>query len=187
MLSRNIIYALALILIFYTFLVPIYYAWSLKGLLVTEVILLDQNNITRPEIGDRLELSGVWIIDRHSIGPDWNEIHPVRYIKNLNTLAESGTKNYSGSLFQGMKEVDRLSILDSQNPYRTVRGRVVDVFTNPEDGDWHVHLLPDLEYQGLTQSGPYPVYLPIQVAFLSMICSFLLAIFCAIIAFRKKS
>jgi hypothetical protein len=40
-------------------------------------------------------------------------------------------------------------VVDKKNPYRIANGTVMDVFTNPSDGDYHIHLLVDNKYKDL--------------------------------------
>jgi hypothetical protein len=123
---------------------PILYLYSLYYLLVTEIIPLDQKYIPKPKVGDKISVYGVWVQDnelKFLVGDGWNEIHPVRYAE-INGV-KYGSINYNGSLFDGIQDLEKFVILDKKNPYRIANGTVMDVFTNPEDGDYHVHILVD--------------------------------------------
>jgi hypothetical protein len=137
-----------------TFLVslifPILYLYSLYYLLVTEIVPLDQKYIPKPKVGDKISVYGVWVQDnelKFLVGDGWNEIHPVRYAE-INGV-KYGSINYNGSLFDGIQDLEKFVILDKKNPYRIANGTVMDVFTNPEDGDYHVHILVDEKYLDL--------------------------------------
>src|SRR3989338_4411903 len=101
---------------------PFIFFYFTQGILITEVIPADQHIIQKPNAGDHIEVYGPWVNDTHGMIPDWNEKHPVRYIKNLETGKESGNRNYNGELMAGGHSPSRLSILDKVNPYRTARG-----------------------------------------------------------------
>ena len=75
-----------------------------------------------------------------------HEIHPVRYAE-INGVGY-GIMPYNGSLFNGVHTPERFNVLDKQSPYRIANGTVMDVFTNL-DGDYHVHILLDEQYQNL--------------------------------------
>jgi hypothetical protein len=137
-----------------TFLVslifPILYLYSLYYLLVTEIVPLDQKHIPKPKVGDKISVYGVWVQDnelKFLVRDGWNEIHPVRYAE-INGV-KYGSINYNGSLFDGIQDLEKFVILDKKNPYRIANGTVMDVFTNPEDGDYHVHILVDEKYRDL--------------------------------------
>ena len=139
--------AFLLLLIF-----PILYIYSFYYLLVTEIISQDQEYIPKPKVGDKISVYGVWVQDnelKFLVGDGWNEIHPVRYAE-INGVGY-GSINYNGSLFDGIKHPDRFVLLDKKNPYRIANGTVMDVFKNPEDGDYHVHLLVDEKYRDLVK------------------------------------
>ena len=53
----------------------------------------------------------------------------------------------SGSQFDGVYDPERFVVLDKKNLYRIANGTVMDVFTNPSDGDYHVHVLVDEQYR----------------------------------------
>ena len=137
-----------------TFLVslffPILYLYSFYYLLVTEIIPQDQKFIPKPKVGDKISVYGVWVQDnelKFLVGDGWNEIHPVRYAEINGD--KYGSINYNGSLFDGIQDLEKFVILDKKNPYRIANGTVMDVFTNPEDGDYHVHILVDEKYRDL--------------------------------------
>lgn len=136
-----------------------------------------------PQIGDRIELYGVWVKDHHRFFPDWYEVHPIKYMKNLRSGFESANLSAENNLMEGVENPLRLLILDKTNPYRFVRGRVVDFFENPEDGDWHIHLVPDLEFEELVLSKGSVFYLPISNLILSI---FLLALCLILFVFNIK-
>ena len=101
----------------------------------------DQRYIPKPNIGDRVSVYGVWVQDNGELSfllrnNGWHEIHPVRYAE-INGI-KYGSVNYAGSLFDGVYEPERFVVLDKENPYRIANGTVMDVFTNPSDGDHHV-------------------------------------------------
>jgi hypothetical protein len=127
------------------------YLFSFYYLLVTEVVPDDQKYIPRPKVGDRVSVYGVWVQDNELasilFGNGWHEIHPVRYAE-ING-AKYGSMNYNGSLFDGVYEPERFIVLDEKNPYRIANGTVMDVFTNPSDGDYHIHVLVDDKYKDL--------------------------------------
>lgn len=128
------------------------YLFSFYYLLVTEVVPQDQRYIPKPSIGDRVSVYGVWVQDNGELSfllrnNGWHEIHPVRYAE-INGI-KYGSGNYTGSLFDGVYEPERFVVLDKENPYRIANGTVVDVFTNPSDGDYHVHILVDEQYRNL--------------------------------------
>ena len=132
---------------------PIFYLYSLNCLLVTEIMPKDQPYIPKPKIGDRISVYGVWVQDTEIPLPvvgGWHEIHPVRYAK-INGIGY-GNIPYSGSLFDGVHNPKKLVVLDKQNPYRLANGIVMDVFTNPSDGDFHVHILVDNKYRNLLKN-----------------------------------
>ena len=129
---------------------PILYLYSFYYLLVTEIVPLDQKYIPKPKVGDKISVYGVWVQDnelKFLVGEGWNEIHPVRYAE-INGV-KYGSISHNGSLFDGLKYPDRFAPLDKKNPYRIANGTAMDVFTNPEDGDYHVHILVDKQYRHL--------------------------------------
>jgi hypothetical protein len=124
----------------------------------------DQPYIPKPKIGERISVYGVWVQDTEIPLPllgGWHEIHPVRYAK-INGIGY-GSMPYSGPLFDGVHNPKKLIVLDKENPYRIANGVVMDVFTNPSDGDFHVHVLVDNKYRNLLKSDfvifPYVVYI----------------------------
>jgi hypothetical protein len=143
---------------------PIFYLYSLNYLLVAEIVPKDQTYIPKPNIGDRISVYGIWVKDTELSIPligGWHEIHPVRYA-SINGV-EYGIMPYNGSLFDGVYEPKRLIVLDKNNPYRIANGTAMDVFTNPADGDFHVHILVDEKYRNLLKSDfvifPYVAFL----------------------------
>jgi len=128
---------------------PALFFLSFYYLLVTEIVPDDQHNIPKPMVGDRISVYGVWV---EEIKPlilflgGWHEIHPVRYAE-INGIGY-GIIPYNGSLFNGVHTPERFNVLDKQNPYRIANGTVMDVFTNL-DGDYHVHILVNEQYQNL--------------------------------------
>lgn len=128
------------------------YLFSFYYLLVTEIVPQDQKYIPKPNIGDRVSVYGVWVQDNGELSfllrnNGWHEIHPVRYAE-INGI-KYGSVNYTDSLFDGVYEPERFVVLDKENPYRIANGTVMDVFTNPSDGDHHVHILVDERYRNL--------------------------------------
>jgi hypothetical protein len=57
---------------------------QVNGMLVTEIILKDQNlsTVQIPKNGDKIEVYGAWVTDNPH---GWNEIHPAWQIKILGT------------------------------------------------------------------------------------------------------
>lgn len=127
------------------------YLFSFYYLLVTEIVPQDQKYIPKPHLGDKISVYGVWVQDNELSfllrGNGWHEIHPVRYAQ-INGI-KYGSVNYNGSLFDGVYEPERFVVLDKENPYRIANGTVMDVFTNPSDGDYHIHILADKQYRDL--------------------------------------
>jgi hypothetical protein len=128
------------------------FLYSFYYLLVTEVVPQDQKYIPKPNIGDKVSVFGVWVQDNGELSfllrnNGWYEIHPVRYAE-INGI-KYGSVNYNGSLFDGVYEPERFVVLDKENPYRFANGTVMDVFINPSDGDYHVHILVDEQYRNL--------------------------------------
>jgi hypothetical protein len=162
---------------------PILYLYSFYYLLVTEIVPQDQKHIPKPKVGDKISVYGVWVQDnelKFLVGIGWNEIHPVRYAE-IND-AKYGSINHNGSLFDGVEHLDKFVLLDKKNPYRTANGTVMDVFTNPDDRDYHVHILVDENYRDLVRVKfvlfPYAdllrimsVILPISIAIIYLIVS----------------
>jgi hypothetical protein len=131
---------------------PVLYIFSLYYLLVAEIVPQDQKYIPKPKVGDKISVYGVWVQDNEMSflrGNGWYEIHPVRYAE-ING-AGYGSIKYNGSIFDGVIEPKRLIVLDKNNhhPYRIANGTVMDVFTNPSDGDYHIHILVDNKYRDL--------------------------------------
>jgi hypothetical protein len=134
---------------------------SMYYLLVAEIIPMDQDAIPRPKVGDKIIAYGVWVQDTELAvipGTGWHEIHPVRYAEingvkygkmpdNNNTFMSS-----SSSSFDGIDNPSKFIILDEDNPYRLAKGTVMDVYTNYFDGDYHVHILVEQEYENLLKS-----------------------------------
>ena len=128
---------------------PALFFLSFYYLLVTEIVPQDQHNIPKPMIGDRISVYGVWVEELKPLIlflGGWYEIHPVRYAE-INGV-RYGIIPYNGSLFNGVHSPERFNVLDKQSPYRIANGTVMDVFTNL-DGDYHVHILVDEQYQNL--------------------------------------
>ena len=157
---------------------PILYFYSFYYLLVTEVVPLDQKHIPKPKVGDKISVYGVWVQDnelKFLVGEGWNEIHPVRYAE-INGIGY-GIMLYNESLFNGVYDPERLTILDRQSPYRIANGTVMDVFTNTDDRDYHVHILVDENYRDLVRVK----FVLFPYAELLRIMSFILPISIAII------
>jgi hypothetical protein len=139
---------------------------SMYYLLVAEIIPMDQDAIPRPKVGDKIIAYGVWVQDTELAvipGTGWHEIHPVRYAEingvkygkmpdNNNTSMSSSSSSSSSSLFDGIDNPSKFIILDEDNPYRLAKGTVMDVYTNYFDGDYHVHILVEQEYENLLKS-----------------------------------
>jgi hypothetical protein len=89
---------------------------------------------------------------------------------------------YNESLFDGVNASERFNLLDRQSPYRIANETVMDVFTNPEDRDYHLHILVDENYRDLVRVKfvlfPYAellrimsIILPISIAIIYLIVS----------------
>jgi hypothetical protein len=154
------------------------FLYSFYYLLVTEIVPQDQEHIPKPKVGDKISVYGVWIQDnelKFLLGEGWNEIHPVRYAE-INGIGY-GMMPYNWSLFNGVNVSERFNLLDRQSPYRIANGTVMDVFTNPEDRDYHVHMLVDENYRDLIRVK----FVLFPYAELLRIMSFILPISIAII------
>jgi hypothetical protein len=128
---------------------PALFFLSFYYLLVTEIVPEDQHNIPKPMVGHRISVYGVWVEELKPLIlflGGWYEIHPVRYAE-INGVGY-GIMPYNESLFNGVHSPERFNVLDKQSPYRIANGTVMDVFTNL-DGDYHVHILVDEQYQNL--------------------------------------
>jgi hypothetical protein len=159
-------------------ILPILYLYSFYYLLVTEIVPQDQKHIPKPKVGDKISVYGVWVQDnelKFLLGEGWNEIHPVRYAE-INGIGY-GIKPYNESLFNGVDAPEKFNLLDKQIPYRIANGTVMDVFTNPEDRDYHVHILVDENYRDLVRVK----FVLFPYAELLRIMSFILPILVAII------
>jgi hypothetical protein len=133
-------------------ILPILYLYSFYYLLVTEIVPQDQKHIPKPKVGDKISVYGVWVQDnelKFLLGEGWNEIHPVRYAE-INDMGY-GIMPYNESLFNGVDAPEKFNLLDKQIPYRVANGTVMDVFTNPDDRDYHVHILVDENYRDLVR------------------------------------
>jgi hypothetical protein len=133
-------------------ILPILYLYSFYYLLVTEIVPQDQKHIPKPKVGDNMSVYGVWVQDnelKFLLGEGWNEIHPVRYAE-INGIGY-GIMPYNDSLFNGVDAPEKFNLLDKQSPYKIANGTVMDVFTNSEDGDYHVHILVDENYRDLVR------------------------------------
>jgi hypothetical protein len=167
-----------LVAFFVLLIFPILYLYSFYYLLVTEIVPQDQKHIHKPKVGDKISVYGVWVQDnelKFLLGEGWNEIHPVRYAE-INGLGY-GIKPYNESLFNGVYDPERFTLLDRQSPYRIANGTVMDVFTNPGDRDYHVHVLVDEKYRDLVRVK----FVLFPYAELLRIMSFILPISIAII------
>jgi hypothetical protein len=160
--------------------------FSFYYLLVAEIIPMYQDAIPRPKVSDKITVYGVWVQDTELTvipGTGWHEIHPVRYAE-INGV-EYGKMPYDNaslsSLFDGIHDPGKFIVLDQNNPYRIAKGTVMDVFTNYLDGDYHVHILVQQEYQDLLKSNlvifPYAEilrlisFLPLLIIFAYVIVS----------------
>ena len=148
---------------------------------------MDQDAIPRPKVGDKITVYGVWVQDTELTvipGTGWHEIHPVRYAE-INGVKYGkmpyNNASLSSSLFDGIDDPGRFIVLDQNNSYRIAKGTVMDVFTNYLDGDYHVHILVEQEYQDLLKSNlvifPYAEilrlisFLPLLIIFAYVIVS----------------
>ncbi len=125
----------------------------MHGLLTVEVVPADQREVPIPAEGDVVEVFGTWVLDSGHFPGDsgWNEIHPVVYLRNLTTGVEGGSPECK--MLAGVHDPERLLVLDSVDPCKWARGSVKFVFTF-SDGDIHVDLLLDQQYQYLAKSSP---------------------------------
>lgn len=135
-----------------------------------EIVPSDIHLIPEPKQGQRVTIYGVWVRDEgHFLFSwGWNEIHPARHVKILDSGAEGGNLPFEGEIFEGVDDSSRLKVIDPINPYRTVSGVVKDVFKN-FDGDLHIHILPDREYAGLVRAPPPMIYVPVSALRLGII------------------
>ena len=148
---------------------------------------MDQDAIPRPKVGDKITVYGVWVQDTELTvipGTGWHEIHPVRYAE-INGVKYGkmpyNNASLSSSLFDGIDDPGKFIVLDQNNSYRIAKGTVMDVFTNYLDGDYHVHILVEQEYQDLLKSNlvifPYAEilrlisFLPLLIIFAYVIVS----------------
>ena len=132
---------------------------SMYYLLVAEIIPIDQDAIPRPKVGDKVIVYGVWVQDTElAIIPrtGWHEIHPVRYAEingvKYGKMPYNNSNTSLSSLFEGIHDRSKFIVLDENNPYRIAKGTVMDVYTNYFDGDYHVHILVEQEYENLLKS-----------------------------------
>lgn len=127
---------------------------TMYGLLTVEIVPNDQPGIPPATPGNRVEVYGTWVRDEgHLIGTNgWNEIHPAFFLRNLDTGLEGGTEQCR--MLQGVHDPGRLRILNPLDPCKWARGTVQFSFIYAEDGDYHLDLLLDPEYQSLANSGP---------------------------------
>lgn len=139
--------------------------YSMWGLLTLEVVPADQGDIPVPRAGDFLELYGTWVRDRGHLAREygWNEIHPVFFLRNLDTGLEGGGQQCR--LLENVHDPERLRVLDSAEPCKWARGRVEFVFYFG-DGDLHIDLRLDPGYQYLANTGPPLVSISYPSAFL---------------------
>ncbi|MGQ9468238.1 MAG: hypothetical protein ACUVTD_00150 [Nitrososphaerales archaeon] len=145
-----------------------------------EVVPEDQDNIPKPKIGQRIYAYGVYVIDRghtlDTLGFPWHEIHPVRYLKVLDTGEEGGNKPYEGELMQGVYDPERLKIVDEENPYRGITGTVVNYFTS-FDGDIHIHVELDGGYRSLVRFSSFLPYIDTRLlGIMLVLLAFLLSL-----------
>ncbi len=125
---------------------------SMHGLLTVEVVPADQGSVPTPSEGDLVEIYGTWVYDgNHPFTTGWNEIHPAVYLRNLTAGAEGGTQQCK--LLAGVHDPERLRILDPTEPCKLARGKVQFIFVF-SDGDIHLDLLLDSQYQYLANTGP---------------------------------
>ncbi len=129
------------------------FMYSMWGLLTLEVVPADQADIPTPHAGDHLEVYGTWVRDTGHLVRDygWNEVHPVFFLRNLDTGSEGGSLQCR--LLENVHNPERLRILDSAEPCKWARGRVEFTFYFG-DGDLHIDLRLDPEYQYLANTGP---------------------------------
>lgn len=129
------------------------FMYSMWGLLTVEVVPADQGDIPVPRPGERVDVYGTWVRDRgHALGDyGWNEIHPAVFLRNLDSGAQGGSQQCN--LLENVHGTERLRILDPAEPCKWARGRVQFVFYLG-DGDLHIDLRLDSQYQSLANTGP---------------------------------
>ena len=144
--------------------VGVVFIQSMYGLLTVEIVPADQGKIPTPSPGDLVEVYGTWVRDAgHPKGDlGWNEIHPAVYLTNLTTGVEGGSQQCK--LLADIHDPERLVILDASEPCKWARGRVQFLFTF-DDGDLHIDLRLDSEYQHLAKSGAPLVPVSYPLAF----------------------
>src|SRR5437867_2149095 len=139
---------------------------TMYGLLTVEILPSDQAGIPPTSPGDRVEVYGTWVRDEgHLLGSyGWNEIHPAVFLRNLDSGLEGGAQDCR--MLQGVDNPGRLRILNPADPCKWARGRVQFSFVYAEDGDHHLDLLLDSEYQTLSNAGPPLIQLSYPTAVL---------------------
>ncbi len=127
---------------------------TMYGLLTVEIVSSDQPGFPSISPGDRVEVYGTWVRDEgHTLGDyGWNEIHPAVFLQNLDMGVSGGTRECR--MLQGVHDPGRLRILDPNEPCKLARGKVQYSFIYARDGDLHLDLLLDPEYQILAITGP---------------------------------
>ena len=177
---------------------------SMYYLLVAEITPMEQHVIPRPKVGDKIIVYGVWVQDTELTiipGTGWHEIHPVRYaeINGVKYGKMPENNNSTSSLFEGIDNPSKFIVLDENNPYRSAKGTVMDVYTNYFDGDYHVHILVERTYENLLKSNivifPYAEILrlmslvPVFIIFAYVIVTLIRPryTFLGRILFRRKS
>lgn len=125
---------------------------SMYGLLTVEVVPANQGQVPIPSEWDIVEVYGTWVRDAGHYAGDfgWNEIHPAFYLRNLTTGAEGGTQQCK--LLANVHDPERLAVIDAFEPCKWARGKVEFVFSFG-DGDIHIDLLLEAQYQYLAKTG----------------------------------
>lgn len=91
---------------------------KLGGLLVAEVIPMDQDKVKRPSVGSRIEVTGAYVIDTPY---GWREIHPVWTIRELNP----------SPLPQGVRERAQNFLVRASRVVLRVRAQVKELINGP--------------------------------------------------------
>ncbi len=149
--------------------------YKANSVLVTEIVDSDKEKLPVPREGEKIFVYGPWVEDvGHIIPVSWNEIHPIRYLKNINNNREGGEIPYKNDLMNGVHTPSRLIVLDNQSPYRNSTGIVDDIFYE-YDGDTHIEIIPDENSKELLKMKKLP-QLPIKLRDLRAFTLFLFRI-----------
>lgn len=146
--------------------------YKTNSVLVTEIVETDKASLPIPNEGERVFVYGPWVEDvGHIIPVSWNEIHPIRYLRNIDSGLSGGEMPYTKDVIYGVHTPFRLIILDKQSPYRNASGIVDDIFYE-YDGDTHIEIIPDENSKELLKIKDLP-NLPIKLRALRAFTLFL--------------